>query len=119
LVIREELVAVVEVGDQLLWDRAELLHLAVVGGEVLSLLGDLLPPIGLALVQDMIETARLATPFSMNVGQRTTHAFQAHFKSEAIARPQVKRFRDWLVVESLATRLWVEAKYSEALVCKR
>ena len=52
MVIREELAAVVEVGDQLLWDRAELLRLAVAGGEVLSLLGDLLPPIGLALVQD-------------------------------------------------------------------
>ena len=44
----------VEVRDQLLWERAELLHLAVVGGEVLSLLGDLLPPIGLALVQDKL-----------------------------------------------------------------
>ena len=49
---REELTEVVEVGDQVLWERAELVHLGVVGGEVISLLGDILLPIGLAMVQE-------------------------------------------------------------------
>jgi LysR family glycine cleavage system transcriptional activator len=62
---------------------------------------------GLALVSAMIADGRLSLPFPVATGTWTEHYFQARFRSEALARPQVRRFRDWLAAEAGATRQWL------------
>jgi len=63
---------------------------------------------GLGLVSEFLEEKRLSLPFSAASGVWTAHAFQARFRSESVGRPQVRRFRDWLLAESQVTgdRLW-------------
>jgi LysR family transcriptional regulator, glycine cleavage system transcriptional activator len=63
---------------------------------------------GLALLSDLIETGRLSLPFAISTGSWTTHVFQARFRQDALARPQVRRFRDWLLAEAATTRTWLE-----------
>jgi LysR family glycine cleavage system transcriptional activator len=62
---------------------------------------------GLALVSELIENGELSLPFSIRAGVLTQHAFEARFRHDALARPQVKRFRDWLLEEGSRTRDWV------------
>ena len=62
---------------------------------------------GVALLSDLIEAKELSLPFAKAAGVWTQHAFQARFRSNALIRPQVKRFRDWLLEESSQTRDWV------------
>jgi LysR family glycine cleavage system transcriptional activator len=65
---------------------------------------------GLALVQELVAEQRLSLPFSAATGQWTTHAFQARFRSDALVRPQVRRFRDWLMSEGAATLAWLRSE---------
>jgi LysR family glycine cleavage system transcriptional activator len=65
---------------------------------------------GLALVADLIDDGRLALPFPVSTGGWTEHAFHARFCADVAARPQVRRFREWLATESAATRQWLERK---------
>lgn len=65
---------------------------------------------GLALVQTLIDNGRLSLPFPVSTGSWTGHSFQARFRNEALARPQVRRFREWLGAESDATRQWLARK---------
>ena len=60
---------------------------------------------GVALLSELIEDGRLSLPFPAASGTWTEHAFQARFRGDA--RPQVKRFRDWLLGESAATASWL------------
>jgi LysR family glycine cleavage system transcriptional activator len=69
---------------------------------------------GLALVQPLIESGQLLLPFPVSTGIWTSQAFQARFRQEALLRPQVRRFRDWLAVESDATRQWLSRQASPA-----
>lgn len=62
---------------------------------------------GLALLGPEIDDATLSLPFPVSTGQWTDHAFQAHFRPEALLRPQVKRFREWLVGQATVTREWL------------
>jgi LysR family glycine cleavage system transcriptional activator len=62
---------------------------------------------GLALLGPYIDDGTLSLPFPVATGQWTTHVFQARFRSEALLRPQVKRFREWLVEQATATRNWL------------
>jgi LysR family glycine cleavage system transcriptional activator len=62
---------------------------------------------GLALTSGLVEDGRLSLPFPVSSGAWTAHAFQARFRHDALARPQVKRFRDWLLAESAATANWL------------
>lgn len=62
---------------------------------------------GLALLADLIDNDRLSLPFPVSTGTWTANAFQARFRSEALARPQVRRFREWLASEADATRQWL------------
>ncbi len=62
---------------------------------------------GLALISDLIDKNRLSLPFPVSAGAWTSHAFQSRFRSDALARPQVRRFRDWLVKEGEITRGWL------------
>lgn len=62
---------------------------------------------GLVLVREFIERGELNFPFPISTGHWSTHAFQIRFRPEALARPQVKRFRQWLLEEATLTREWV------------
>jgi LysR family glycine cleavage system transcriptional activator len=55
---------------------------------------------GLALLGQHLEDGSLTFPFAVGSGKWTSHGFQARFRADALARPQVRRFRQWLVEES-------------------
>jgi len=59
---------------------------------------------GLALLGPDIEDGTLSLPFPVSTGQWTDHAFQARFRPDALLRPQVKRFREWLADQAEVTR---------------
>jgi LysR family transcriptional regulator, glycine cleavage system transcriptional activator len=63
---------------------------------------------GLALLAECVDDHRLAFPFPLATGTWTSHAFCANFRAGALVKPQVKRFREWLLVESRATQTWLE-----------
>jgi len=62
---------------------------------------------GLALLRERIEDRTLTLPFPVRSGNWTSHGFQARFRADALARPQVRRFRQWLVEESRASAAWL------------
>jgi LysR family glycine cleavage system transcriptional activator len=62
---------------------------------------------GLALLGPYIDDGSLSLPFPVSTGQWTDHAFQARFRADALLRPQVKRFREWLVGQATVTREWL------------
>ncbi len=61
---------------------------------------------GLALLAPLLQEGRLALPFPA-AGSWSSHVFQARFRAEALARPQVRRFREWLAAEADGTRQWL------------
>ena len=63
---------------------------------------------GLALIGEGLDDGTLSLPFPLSTGCWTGHAFQARFRHDALARPQVRRFRRWLAEEAQATRSWLE-----------
>ncbi len=62
---------------------------------------------GVALLGDSLADGSLMLPFPIATGAWTSHGFQARFGANALARPQVRRFRQWLVQESGATANWL------------
>jgi LysR family transcriptional regulator, glycine cleavage system transcriptional activator len=62
---------------------------------------------GIALLQPMLEGGRLSLPFPVSTGTWATHVFQARFRTDSLARPQVRRFREWLAGEADGTRQWL------------
>lgn len=62
---------------------------------------------GLALVSEPLESGRLSLPFPVSTGSWTEHVFQARFRGDALVRPQVRRFREWLGAEADITRQWL------------
>jgi len=62
---------------------------------------------GLALLAPYIEDGSLNLPFPVSTGQWTEHVFQARFRPDALLRPQVKRFREWLVGQATVTSDWL------------
>lgn len=62
---------------------------------------------GVALVAELVEEGRLALPFPASSGAWTGHAFRARFRGEALSRPQVRRFRAWLLDEAARTEAWL------------
>jgi LysR family glycine cleavage system transcriptional activator len=69
---------------------------------------------GLALLGPYIEDGTLSLPFPVSTGQWTDHAFQARFRPESLLRPQVKRFREWLVGQAAATGDWLSQHVQSA-----
>lgn len=63
---------------------------------------------GVVLLREAIETGRLSLPFPVDSGRRTSQAFQARFRAETLQRPQLRRFRQWLLDEAAVTRRWLE-----------
>jgi LysR family glycine cleavage system transcriptional activator len=62
---------------------------------------------GLALISAFVEDAGVSMPFPVSAGTWTRHAFQARIRSDALVRPQVRQFRDWLIRESALTKQWL------------
>jgi LysR family glycine cleavage system transcriptional activator len=58
---------------------------------------------GLALIAGRVDTGEICLPFPAKTGSWTSHAFQARFRRDALLRPQVRRFRDWLDGQAKAT----------------
>ncbi|HEV7157162.1 MAG TPA: LysR family transcriptional regulator [Caulobacteraceae bacterium] len=67
---------------------------------------------GLALVSGLIDDGRLFLVAGPQSGNWTAHAFHARFRAEALARPQVRRFRDWLLAESRVTDDWLSRRFA-------
>jgi LysR family glycine cleavage system transcriptional activator len=65
---------------------------------------------GLALIHDLIEAKQLSLPFPVSMGAWSEHVFQARFRADALARPQVRRFRDWVRAEGSVTEAWMLRK---------
>ena len=64
---------------------------------------------GMALLREAIEAGRLSLPFPIHTGRRTSHAFQVRFRAETLQRPQLRRFRQWLLDEGAVTQRWLDA----------
>lgn len=64
---------------------------------------------GLALILDALLEQRIAAPFGVSRGRWTTYAYVVRFRADALARPQIRRFRDWLLAESAVSRDRLEA----------
>lgn len=62
---------------------------------------------GIALLASHIERGELSLSFPIATGHWSAHAFQARFRADALARPQMKRFRQWLLAEATITRGWL------------
>ena len=62
---------------------------------------------GIALLRGAIDAGRLSLPFPASSGRRTSHAFQVRFRAETLQRPQLRRFRQWLLDEAGETRRWL------------
>jgi LysR family transcriptional regulator, glycine cleavage system transcriptional activator len=69
---------------------------------------------GLALLAPSLEDGSLSLPFPMSTGQWTEHVFQARFRRDALLRPQVKRFREWLTGEAKVTGDWLSQRVRSA-----
>ncbi len=67
---------------------------------------------GLALLKERIEDGSLTFPFPVGSGDWTSHAYQARFRPDALARPQVRRFRQWLAQESRVSAAWLAGQAS-------
>lgn len=65
---------------------------------------------GLALVSGLIDDGRLTLPFRIAAGTWSSHVFQVRFRGDALLRPQVRRFREWLAGEAQSTRAWLDAR---------
>jgi LysR family glycine cleavage system transcriptional activator len=65
---------------------------------------------GVALISEGLDDGTLSLPFSLATGCWTDHAFQARYRPDAVARPQVRRFRQWLAEEARTTRDWLERR---------
>lgn len=62
---------------------------------------------GLALLSPYIDDGTLSLPFPVSTGLWTDHGFQAHFRPDSLLRPQVKRFREWMVAQAALTHAWL------------
>jgi LysR family glycine cleavage system transcriptional activator len=68
---------------------------------------------GMALLREAIAAGLLSLPFPLKSGRRTSHAFQVRFRAETLQRPQVRRFRQWLLAEAAETRRWLDQGAAE------
>jgi LysR family transcriptional regulator, glycine cleavage system transcriptional activator len=57
---------------------------------------------------ERVDDRRIGFPFPIATGAWTRHAYCAQFRAAALIKPQVKRFREWLLAESAQTQKWLE-----------
>jgi LysR family transcriptional regulator, glycine cleavage system transcriptional activator len=73
---------------------------------------------GMALLATHLDSGQLSLPFPISTGTRTGHVFQARFRDDALLRPQVRRFRQWLADEADSTRQWLAVATRKAAVLR-
>jgi len=69
---------------------------------------------GVALISQLVDAKTIAFPFSLSTGAWTGHAYRARFRAGALVKPQVKRFREWLLEESRVTQSWLRRETRSA-----
>ena len=62
---------------------------------------------GIAFIQTELDNGRLVRLFNGRISKHTTLAFQARFARQALSRPQVRNFRDWLQSQAVMTQNWL------------
>jgi LysR family transcriptional regulator, glycine cleavage system transcriptional activator len=68
---------------------------------------------GIALARERLEAGELSLPFPLSTGRWTSHAFHVRIRTDALLRPQVRRFRQWLIEEAITTEKWLVEKVGE------
>ena len=64
---------------------------------------------GLAMLRPQLEASAIAPAFPSIAPTLSSHTHNARFRADALNRPQVQRFRSWLLEEAEETRDWLEA----------
>lgn len=62
---------------------------------------------GIALARKHLESSKLTLPFPLTAGRWTAYSFHARIDTNALLRPQIRRFRDWLAGEARVTERWL------------
>jgi LysR family glycine cleavage system transcriptional activator len=62
---------------------------------------------GVALLRKYIDEGSLTLPFPAASGNWTSHGFKARFRADALTRPPVRRFRQWLSEQSQDSEAWL------------
>jgi LysR family transcriptional regulator, glycine cleavage system transcriptional activator len=62
---------------------------------------------GIALLSRRVDDGTLSFPFPLSTGAWSGHVYRAQFRAGALVKPQVRRFRDWLLEESRVTQRWL------------
>jgi LysR family glycine cleavage system transcriptional activator len=65
---------------------------------------------GIALARERLEAGELSLPFPLATGHWTSHAFHMGITTNALLRPQIRRFRDWVLEEAKVTERWLTDK---------
>ncbi len=65
---------------------------------------------GLALIRPYLESGEVVLALPEIPTHRSSHAFQARFRPDALNRPQVQRFRSWLLDEAAQTSEWLATR---------
>ena len=68
---------------------------------------------GVALIREHLERGDVTLPFPLATGRWSSHAFQAQFRADALMRPQIRRFRHWLLKEAQLTEQWLIQTFGE------
>lgn len=68
---------------------------------------------GIALLRESISAGQISLPFPLSTGRRTSHAFQLRFRAETVHRPQLRRFRQWLLEKGEETQRWLDSSVSQ------
>jgi LysR family transcriptional regulator, glycine cleavage system transcriptional activator len=62
---------------------------------------------GAALLQEPLKAGALTMPFPRDPARGTSHGYLVRYRREALMRPQVRRFRQWLVDQAAVTATWL------------
>ena len=62
---------------------------------------------GIALMRESLERGEISLPFPLATGSWSSHAFQAQFRADGLLRPQIRRFRQWLLAQAQITEQWL------------
>jgi LysR family transcriptional regulator, glycine cleavage system transcriptional activator len=62
---------------------------------------------GIALMRERLERGEISLPFPLATGSWSSHAFQAQFRADGLLRPQIRRFRQWLLDAASQTDRWL------------
>lgn len=63
---------------------------------------------GLALIQKQLDSGKLALPFAASKGSWTGNAYHVGFRESSFRRPQLERFRLWLLAQGNETTMQLE-----------